>query len=326
MTQMCRGIADCHLLIKNNNLSIMAMKMINIFFFQKPKCMLLVLWVVLGSLGSVKAQGILQVATKTYEKVIGAPAVRTLHINAEKADIELIAWEKSEISVVLELSARHPDKTTATNDLSKIQYLADRSGKDYFLRNFILLKDGGSKPVSNLKARYTIYLPASCAVDLKNTFGTIQMKGLTNNLQLKADFCTTSLTNLKGKGTLGTAFGEVRGHDLAGSFSFNSDHTNLRLEGIGGAIKMNAFYGNVEILPSAGLTSLAIQSKKATVTLMAKNWQLFDYTINSAYATMQLPNGFKWKRNTLDFKDAFFSKNQIANVQISAEFGNITIR
>ena len=300
--------------------------MIYKIFFRKRGFALLVLLDVLGMAGSARAQGILQVATKTYEKVIGAPTVRTLHINAEKADIELIAWDKSEISVVLELSARHPDKTTATSDLAKLQYLSDRSGRDYFLRNFILLKEGESKPVSNLKAHYTIYLPSSCSIDLKNTFGTIQMKGLTNNLQLKADFCTTSLINLKGKGTFGTTFGEVKGSDLAGTFSFISDHTNLRLDGVGGTIKMNAFYGNVEILPSSSLTSLAIQSKKAVVTMLAKNWQLFDYTINSAYATMQLPNGFKWKRNTTEFKDAFFSKNQLANVQINAEFGNVTIR
>ena len=286
----------------------------------------LLLFILLNGFYSIQAQDVLQVATKTLEKTIGAPAIRTLHINAEKADIELVAWDKSEISIVLKLSSRHSDRTIATTDLAKFLYIADRSGKDYFLRNYILLKEGEAKPTSNLKAHYVIYLPPSCAIDLKNTFGTISMKGLTNNLQLKADFCTTSISDLQGKGFLQTTFGELKGNDVSGSFSFSSDHTNLRLERIGGAIKMDAVYGNVEIYPSPGLTSLAIQSKKTVVTLLAKNWQQFNYTINGAYTVMKLPNGFKWKRNTTDFKDAFFSKNQLTNVHINTEFGNLTIK
>jgi len=99
--------------------------------------------------------------------------IRKLHINAEKADIEIVAWDKTEISIVLELSAEHPDKSTATADLGKVQYIADRTVKYYFLRNYILLKEGDTKPLSNVKVRYAIHLPPSCAVDLRNTFGAI---------------------------------------------------------------------------------------------------------------------------------------------------------
>jgi hypothetical protein len=294
--------------------------------WDRASLLIVFVWIVVGNCAS-NAQGTLQVASKSFNTMVTMPAIKVLHINAEKADIELIAWEKPEISISMELSARHPDKTTATKDLAKLQYLADRSGKDYYLRNYIVLKEGESKPVANLKTRYTIYLPANCSVDLKNTFGTITVRGLTNALRLKADFCTTTLSNLKGTGEFGTTFGELKTNEVTGSFTFTSDHTNLRLEGIGGSIKLDASYGTAEILPATGLTRLDIQSKKAVVTLMARNWQVFDYTINSAYTKMQLPSGFKWKRNTMDFKDAFFSpKNQLANVQINAEFGNITIK
>jgi hypothetical protein len=273
-----------------------------------------------------QAQGVLQVATKTIEKTIGNPSVRTLYIAAERADIEMTTWEKSDISVVMELSARHPDKSTAVSDLSKVQYIADRNGKDYFLRNYIVLKDGDNKPVSNLKARYIIHLPSSCAVDLKNSFGTITLKGLTNSIQLKADFCTTNLVDLSGKGQVNTTFGELKCDDLAGTFTFSSDHTKLHLNQVAGTVRLDANHGNVEIYPNSGLTSLAIRSKKAEVVVLAKNWQLFDYTVQGAYATIKLPNGFKWKRNTSDFKEAFFNRKQLATVDINAEFGNVTIR
>ncbi|KAA6438303.1 DUF4097 domain-containing protein [Dyadobacter flavalbus] len=294
--------------------------------FSYPKSLTCCFLLVCLAVGSVSAQGVLQVATKTIEKTVKASSVRTLYISAEKADVEITAWDKTEISIVMELSARHPDKNTAATDLFKVKYIADRNGKDYFLRNYIVLKNGEQKPVSNLRTRYTIHLPAACAVDLKNSFGTVKLKGLTNNLQLKADFCTTNLADLRGKGQMNTAFGELKGDELSGEFSFSSDHTRLLLERLAGSIKVNAEYGNVEMHPTGELSSLSIRSKKAEIALMTKNWQHFDYAINSAYATMKLPNGFKWKRNTADFKEAFFSKNQLANVDINAEFGQVTIK
>ncbi|QRR02441.1 hypothetical protein [Dyadobacter sandarakinus] len=285
-----------------------------------------VLLPVLSLSGVARAQGVLQVATKTIEKTVRSPAVRMLHITAEKADIEMTTWDKAEITIVLELSARHPEKSMAASDLSKVQYIADGRGRDFFLRNYIVLKEGESKPVSNIKARYVIHLPASCGVDLKNSFGTITLKGLSNSIQLKADFCTTSLLNLSGQGQLNTSFGELTATDLSGTFSFTSDHTRLRLNQVAGVVRLDADYGDAEIYPAAALTSLGIRSKKAEITLLARNWQTFDYTIQSAYATMKLPNGFKWKRNTADFKEAFFNRNQLANVSINAEFGHVTIR
>jgi hypothetical protein len=289
-------------------------------------------WIALGLLlflvhtSYLQAQGTLQVATKTIEKTVRTSGIRTLHINAEKADIELIAWNKQEISVVLELSSKHPNKSTATADLNKSQYLADRSGKDYFLRNYVQLKEGEGKPVSNLKAKYTIHLPASFAIDLKNTFGTITMKGLGGNIRMQADFCSTSLSNVHGKGNIETTFGELSGMDVSGTFTFASDHTNIRLESIGGTFKMNTSYGNVEIFSSTNLSSLAIHSKKSVVSFITKNWQQYDYTIQSAYSSVKLPNGFKWKKNTTDFKEAIFSKNRLAQIQINAEFGDLTIK
>ena len=280
----------------------------------------------IAAISPSEAQGVLQVATKKIEKTVSGSAVRTLYIAAEKADIEMTTWNKADITIVLELSSRHPDKTTAANDLAKVQYIADRNGKDYYLRNYIALKDGEKKPVSNLKARYVIHLPASCAVDLKNSFGTITLKGLSNSIHLQADFCTTNLLDLRGKGQVKTSFGALKGMDLSGVFVFTSDHTKLHLNQVAGEIKLDADYGTADIYPTTGLTSLSIRSKKAEITLIPEKWQIFDYNIQSAYATMKLPNGFKWTRNTADFKDASFNRNQLANVDINAEFGNVTIR
>jgi hypothetical protein len=137
--------------------------------------------------------------------------------------------EKPELSVTLQLSARHTERTTAASDLSKVRYIAERSGKDYYLRNYILLAEGESKPVSNIKARYIIYVPSSVSVDVINTFGNIKMKGLTKKLHLKADFCTTTIIDVKGTLDLQTTFGALEGTELAGAISFSGDHTNFGL-------------------------------------------------------------------------------------------------
>ncbi|GAB2763577.1 hypothetical protein GCM10027275_00750 [Rhabdobacter roseus] len=280
----------------------------------------------LGVLYPARAQVTLQVASRTIERAVPAQGIRTLHLNAEKADIEVVAWDKAEINVTLELSARHPDRSVATTDLAKMQYLAERQGRDYFLRNYIVLKSGEAKPVSNLKAHYRIQVPAGCALEVRNSFGTVLLKGLQNSIKMKADFCTTSLTDLSGRMLLETTFGDLKARYLQGTLAFTTDHTDLQLDDVGGTVKLDAHYGSVAIQPSPALNSLTIQSRKSVVTLLAKDWQRYDYDIQTAYAATQLPNGFRWKRNTPDFKEAFFKRNQTAFVHINAEFGTLTVR
>jgi hypothetical protein len=59
-----------------------------------------VFWLCVLVTMQVRGQGTLQVATRTIEKTVAASSVRTLHINAEKADIEVSTWDKPEISIV----------------------------------------------------------------------------------------------------------------------------------------------------------------------------------------------------------------------------------
>ena len=82
---------------------------LNNFIFNKA--IPVTLFFCLSLISTAQAQATLQVATKKIERTIGAPAVRTLFINAEKADIEMVTWGKDDISVVMELSAKQYQNT-----------------------------------------------------------------------------------------------------------------------------------------------------------------------------------------------------------------------
>jgi len=131
-------------------------------------------------------------------------------IDGERSDIEITPWNRNEIKAVVELTAKHPDRHTAEKDLETLHYTADNSGRTVSLHNFVVLTKNGAKPQSNLKARFTLFVPANCAVEIQNSFGKTTVKGLQTVMQLQTEFCTVELTDLRGNitaRTVGLRFG-----------------------------------------------------------------------------------------------------------------------
>ena len=62
------------------------------------------------------AQSSVQVVTKTIEKDFVFVAGNSLKINAQKADIKIVGWNKAMISVKMKLIAKNPDKKIAEEE------------------------------------------------------------------------------------------------------------------------------------------------------------------------------------------------------------------
>jgi|GEM_PF-1856006 len=207
----------------------------------------------------------LQVITKSIEKTFVADKIDAVQILAERADIEINTWSKNEIKIVVELIAKHPDRAVATNDLAYFKYVIEAAGRNLHLRNLVVLTSNSRRPEANLKARYTLLLPASCAVVIQNSFGKIEIKGLENNIKVKSEFCTSTLQQLKGKITLETYFGDVKAEDLDGTISLTSDRTDWQLKNLKGRCQIRAQYGTFEINTDKTLVKIDLKTDNTVV-------------------------------------------------------------
>lgn len=91
----------------------------------------LTLWLLLFS-QTLVAQT-LQVVTKSIEKTFADPKISKVQLWGERSDIDINTWQRQEIKVVIELTAKHPDRSTAEKDLEVMHYTANQSGKEVLI-------------------------------------------------------------------------------------------------------------------------------------------------------------------------------------------------
>lgn len=217
----------------------------------------------------------LQVVTKTIEKTFTADRYPKVQVWGERSDIDIVPWGRNEIKATIELTAKHPDRSIAEKDLEALHYTADKKGKTISLHNFVVLAKNGTKPQSNLKARFILFVPANCAVEIQNSFGKITLKGLqTQTMQLQTEFCTIELTDLRGTLTARTQFGALKADNLSGILSFVTERTDLLLQQIKGECRVRAQYGSLDIQTDKAQVKLDIETKNVELrngTTVAKH-------------------------------------------------------
>ncbi len=275
--------------------------------------------------GRVSAQT-LQVAQKTIHKTLSSAGISKIVIGSEKADISVQAWPKAEIKVTIELSASHSERSVTLQDLEKVELVANKERKIFYLRDFILLQDKDKKPESSFKARYTVHVPAGMSLEIDNSFGVVTLKDLTGAINLKAKFCRINMSRLSGNVSLSTKFGSLEGYDLSGSLDVSSNHTQIILGQLGGDVRLNTGYGSLQLEPAPKLSSLNIRSKKTNIDLVCPEWKKYSYTIRGAYSKFSLPEGFKTLSADDSNQELSYSGEGNARFKIEAEFANLRVR
>ncbi len=279
----------------------------------------------------LEAQTTFQVVTKTVENTFPYLNGNEVNIDGEKAEILVETWSRNEVKVVVEIIAKHPDKKTAQADLEMMVYTSEQHGKKLYFRNYVNVPQGKKKPVSDLKAIYTIILPEDCPVYLKNNYGLTHVSNLTSALRINSEFSKIGLENLRGKIGISTRFGDVEGKDIDGDVTINSRRSDLTLYDIKGTWNINSQYGVLKFFtnPSPELLSLNIDAEKSDVYFFDPKPNFYGYTLTAHYGNISVPNNLKFNylENTDQLKKAIFSsKIGSSNISIKISFGDITIR
>jgi hypothetical protein len=272
---------------------------------------------------NLSAQTTLQVLTKNIEKTFeNAPNVQ---IEAEKADIEIMTWDKPEIKVSLELIAKHPDRKTAAADLDMMKYVADKIGKGVFIRNYLVIENPKLKPTSNLKAKYIIRVPNTTNLTVQNNFGKISMTGGIKTLNLKTDFCQIELNKMMGVIKLNTHYGEVVAKDIEANLSIQSERSDLIISQLSGDCSINAQYGKLNINALKDIKQLKIDAQKSEININEVPFKKYNFKVEASYGKLKVPAEFTMQEDSRSYKVATLNLQLKSSINIKNSFGNITI-
>lgn len=280
-------------------------------------------------LGAANSQTALEVVTKTIEKTMPYKNGYEVNIEGEKAEIKVETWEHEEVKVLIELIAKHPDRKTAEADLDLMSYSTEQHGGNIYFRNYV--EKGSRKPQADLKAIYTITLPADCPVYMKNTFGLAQVSNLRNRLTINSEFSNINLENLSGNIGLQTRFGDVEGRNIDGMVNINSRRSDITLYDIRGNWNIHSQYGILKFFtnPTDEQLTMNIEAEKSDVYFFDPEPSIYGYTLTAHYGNISVPNDLKFNflENSNQLKKAIFSsKIGSSNISVKISFGDITIR
>ncbi len=297
---------------------------------QKTKLPMRILIVALAVLNILlpallRAQPTVQVATKTIEQTYAYKAGYEVAVEGEKAEIFVETWAKPQVSVRVELTAKHGSLDMAKRDLDDLVFVAEQVKNKIYLRN--TRKDKNRKADSQLIVHYYITLPEECPVYVKNYFGAANISNLRNRLRIFGEFSQININNLTGMLDIRTRFGDILGERIDGNVTINARRSDITLADIGGSFTINAQYGVLRLTPNAALRDLQINAEKSEVHLVDPHGNSFAYTLTSAHGQLSLPSGLRTieLENTPEIRRVQVRprKENFASITVTVTFGDL---
>ncbi len=229
----------------------------------------------------------LQVITKTIEDTYAYKIGTELAVEGQKAEIFVETWSKPQISIKVEMVAKHKNVEQAKKDLENLAFSTEKAGLKIFLKNSLI--DPEQKSVSELRINYYIFLPEECPVYMKTYFGTANISNLNNRLRINGEYSQININNVQGLMDIRTRFGDIFGEKLDGNVVINSRRSDIELLDVAGTFLINAQYGELRFSPNARLADLRINADKSEVYIYDPIGSNFNYTLLSSYGDLQYP-------------------------------------
>lgn len=252
---------------------------------------LVVTWLVAGP-ARAQAPRTVQVVTRTVSQTLDCPAGTVVRIRAERATVRVQGWDQPTLRVVLRLSARHPERAVAEKDLPAVQYRISQSAGAIDLFNYQTLPAGALAPASDLRADYTIFMPAANALQVANNYGQTQLTGLTGWQKLTQDFGQVELRQLRGTLDIIVRYADVLGSDLQLAFTCQAEKSALVLKSIGGGYAIRNRYGSIRLEPTSELTGINIDAERTEISVLPPPFAQFSYQLTASHGTLSVPAAY----------------------------------
>jgi len=289
---------------------------------------ILILFLLLG--GVLRAQDALQVVTKRIEKSFAYQDGMEVNIEGERAEVFIEASAAPQISIQLDLIARHPRYQEAKVQVERMQYQAERVKNKIYVRNYLVDNGVQLDEPAQMKAVYRIKVPAECPVYLKNNYGKAEIRDLSNSLKVNSRFSELGLAGLSGFVSVRTRFGDLSGQQLDGNVSVAAHRSDIILRDIKGSYDIEAEYGLVEIYASEGLLNFSLDADKSDVYLYNVDLPRFSYALTANNGEINYPDALNFELQELSdqITKVTFKPNEeyYPAISVRVSFGDIYLR
>ena len=251
--------------------------------------LLLAILLLAGPAGRAQSPQKVQVVTRTLSQSWACLPGMAVRIRAEKATVLVRGWDKPQVQVTLRLSARHPERAVAEQDLPVAQYRLQQNGNALDLLNFYTLAANAPAVRSDLRAEYTVWMPAGNPLHVANTYGQTELADLSGRQTLTQNFGRITLRNLRGTLAVMARYADLTANNVLADFTCEANKSAVQLLGLGGECLVRNFYGSVQVQPTAALRRLTVQADRSEVTISVTQPEQFAYQLGVQQGSLKVP-------------------------------------
>ena len=262
----------------------------------------LILLLVLLSPCFLHAQKVLSVATKTFTEKVPYDG-KDLTIDVEKATVTISGWSNDYYQIEIKLISKHKNQEQAIAELDHMKYELENSVNETVLKNFFFSDEKFKKVQGILSAEFVVKAPNQTSINVKNRYGSTNIRGLESNLALAGQFVKTIIDNCSGSLSLEANFGSNQITNWKGDMDMDLYRVDILGRNISGKIEGESDYGSIQF-EALKTEAITIDAKNTTINIQLVD-PLVEYsydlktTFNSIYVGGTLDQTVKneWKKS-----------------------------
>ncbi len=259
-----------------------------------------------------------------------------LIIDNSFGDVKFVAWNKNEIKVDVKIEVSSNQEAMAQRTFDAITVTDKQQGNEIEFKTKIENKDNKKDNFKNVKSNmnidYEVHLPVSVALNVSNSFGSIELPDYTGALDVNSKFGNLTAGSLSNVKDIDVEFGSANIKSLSNvdaTFKFSK----IEIGNLSGKnqIKLE-FCDATRINLDNNLQSLQMHESYSTVNIRPGNLSA-TYTISTSFGSVVDRSNANIKRTDTPDKygpdsDKTFegkSGSGSARVEIKSSFGRIIV-
>ncbi len=265
--------------------------------------------------------------------------------NADKLDIDnqfgnvvVSTWDKNEITVDIEISARAATEDKAQDILDKIDVKDDHTGHDIRFKTKVgeihnSKGNHGSDDNRSFYIDYVVHMPAGNPLHIENSFGKTEVPSFKGLVSLTSKFGSLNAGKLDNVDQIDVEFGKVFISEVSnGRIAFKFDKES-HIDKISGSVKVNSeFSHNVQLIVADNIEDLSLNESYSTVRVVVAHNLSAQVSVHTSFGSFHNDSDFGIEEKKEDEGDygPHFDKdyNGVAgdgkgNIHIKSSFGNV---
>ena len=197
--------------------------------------------------------------SRDFKETIACLPGKVLRVDRTQADLTIAAWDRNEISVDARIEVGDSDKEFLTEFLETSKLILAPDAGGYLLRLETPMDKDSREGAWNLprriqaairsgvwnfsfSARLDIHVPTELALDVKNSFGDVSVRGVSGKHDIRNESGKVRIENCGGDLRLRTSFASAEVVDFKGPVDVNNSSGEVDLKNISGRAEVrNSF-------------------------------------------------------------------------------------